>query len=306
MKKLLFLILGLAVTVGLLVSCQGKTVETTAVSTMAQATKPYESLVTTTQTELITTAKAIPKFLYPESYTADLVYVNSCSCGSGVMTDVRETYDVEMPLAALYSSVEHPTGLQHLSLPECFQNLSLSDAATEYERIALLKEAIRSYGSSQKDVDRYAVSVKTEVQTGDSVEWFDSFVPVKDCAKDTKIQYTFSFYRVIAGYASEGYVTITTQSDGTVTKVGVASPRDFDRFDSVTIDKASLDALVERLGEEDMSKSTSLCVGKTHLYLCVNLEKETFRVEGDKMVHQEAMFYTYYILLAELNPHAVK
>lgn len=286
MKKMTFILMLLGILL-VTVACAGEAVNT-APDTSAKSTEqtPAESSATAKQTSAAsTTTEEMPRFLYPDGYTAELGSVQSCC--SGVITDVRDKFDVVVPSLETYFSKE---------LPEYFGDHSLTADSTEAERIAVLKTMLESFAEEKIDWDFYSVSVETEVRVKGIPTTYDSFVSVSDCAEGAEVNYTFVFTRTISGYPTQKYAKVNTEADGTVWFLSVVSAVNLERFGNVEIDREALDAVVQRLGGERVTVSATLCTGSKSLYLVVDAAKEM----GDGTVHVETIASQYYILVATL------
>ena len=234
--------------------------------------------------EPFVTTKPMP-LAYPESYTAELGCVQSC-CG-GVITDVREKFDVISPSVETYSSDE---------LPESFRDHSLTVDSTEAERIAVLKRMFETLAEEEMDWALYSVSVETEVRVMGIPKKYDHFVSAKDCAEGAEINYCFVFRRTISGYLTQADYMAHTEADGTVWFVSAVSAVNLNRFADVEIEREALDAVVQRLGGQGVTISATLCTGTKSLYLVVDAAKEL----GDGSVHVETIASKYFILIAQL------
>ena len=223
--------------------------------------------------------------VYPDSYTAELGCVQSC-CG-GVITDVREKFDVISPSVETYSSDE---------LPESFRDHSLTVDSTEAERIAVLKRMFEALAEEEMDLALYSVSVETEVRVMGIPKKYDHFVPAKDCAEGAEINYCFEFRRNICGYSTQASYTVHTEADGEVWFVSVVSAVNLNRFADVELDREALDAILQKLSGKNVTVSATLCTGAKSLYLVVDAAKEL----GDGSVHVETIASKYFILIAQL------
>ncbi len=315
MKKLIWFVLILA-TLLLTVACGSEaatTAPTTSIWDSPATWVPESSVITSTEAETTpvpqTTVTTEPKLVvvHPESYEA--IGVSAFSCKIGALYDSSSQYDAEKTL-------ENSEVIDGDDVPLALRETGLNETSSEEAYIAYAKKLLSAYVGKEYGIETLWVGTKSTVKEGGFfVENEKSgFISVKDRADEAVVFYDFIFYRGNASRFPRAKVSV--RSDGKLLELWIYKELYMDRFGEIYLYNTALTNAVNALQHENQTKkTTSVIMGKTHLYLMVDIDYERYLVDFDEEgnmipvlddmgnpVVDEHLSNTYYILLAELVP----
>lgn len=313
MKKLVWLFLILVILL-LTVACGSESATTVPETSIGDSPStvviPFESTAKTAETTTLpqTTVKTEPKLVvvYPESYEA--ISVLASSCKSGVLYDHTRKYDAEKTL-------EKSEVIDGDDVPLALIETGLNETSSEEAYITYAKKLLSAYVGEEYGIETLWVGTKSTVKEGGFfVENEKSgFISVKDRADDAVVFYDFIFYRGDASAFPRAKVSV--RSDGKLLELLIYKELYMDRFGEIYLYNTALTNAVNALQHENQTKkTTSVRMGKTHLYLVVNIDHESYFIddwdengnpipsvdEYGNPIADEHLRNTYYILLAEI------
>lgn len=292
MKKLIFLTMLLGILL-LTASCGSDSVTTTPTTSIwdspATVATPLESTAKTADTTTLphTTVITEPKLVvvYPESYEA--ISISAASCKSGVSYNYASQYDAT-------ETLENCKVVFGSDMPRALRESGLNQASSKAEFVAHAQKVLLAYVGGDFGADTLLVNRQSE-------------------QKGSYTFYDFVFHR---GDLQAPRAVVSIRSDGLVSSLDIYKELYLERFGKIDLNSAALTEVVNALQHKNQTKkTTSVIMGKTHLYLVVNIDHETYAVDFDEegnpftilddqgnAVVVEHLSNTYYILLAEIIP----
>lgn len=279
MKKFIFLFLILT-TLLLAVACTGESATTAPTSSIWDRPAtwvPESSAITSTVAETTpvpqTTEITEPKLVlvYPESYEA--ISVVALSCKSGVLYNHSDKYDADTML-------EDCKSVSGDDMPLALRESGLDKNSSKAEFMAHAQKVLLAYVGDAYDIDSLLIERQGSV-VADSWE--------------------FVFH---GGALSSPRAKVTIRSDGRVMALDIYKELHLDYFGGIDLNRTDLTDAVNALQHKNQTKkTTSLRMGKTHLYLMVDIDHERHTTDQEEnSVPVEHLNNIYYILLAEFAP----
>ena len=263
MKKLVWLVLILGMLL-LAVACGSESVTTAPTTTQT----PME-----TTPVLQTTVKPEPKLVlvHPESYEA--ISVVALSCQSGTLYNYSDQYDAK-------DTIEDCKSVSGDDMPLALRESGLDENSSKAEFMAHAKKVLIAYVGDAYDIDSLLIE-----KQGSFVA--DSWEFVFHC-----------------GALSAPRAKVTIRSDGRVMALDLYKELHLDYFGGIDLNGTALTEAVNALQHKNQTKkTTTLLMGKTHLYLMVDIDHERYATDQeDNSVPDEHLNNIYYILLAEFVP----